>query len=148
MKRIITGILAAMMLISCLTTPIFAEDTALNTYAVQPRLSNVYMYSTNFGISDDGIAEMYFEYEGKPDTFAYVTIEIYLEKRTLGLFWSRVDNGLEDNKWRFVRSATHGYIIETFQLKSTGTYRATYDITFSGNGTADDVMQEVHTQTY
>ena len=77
-----------------------------------------------------------------------IKVELYVEKRVLLFFWSRVDIGCEDNVWK---DSVNGFnYTNTFQtnLSSTGTYRTTVTYTFSGSGGADDVITKTYTVTY
>ena len=77
-----------------------------------------------------------------------IEVELYVEKRVLGIFWSRVNIGYEDNVWR---DSINGYIYDnTFStpLSSTGTYRVTATFTVSGSGGSNDVITMTDTVTY
>ncbi|MBO4879355.1 MAG: hypothetical protein J5544_03775 [Clostridia bacterium] len=77
-----------------------------------------------------------------------IEVSLYVEKRILGLFWSRVDIGCDDNVWE--DSTTNYYYNNTFScdLSSTGTYRVTVTYTVSGTGGASDVITKTDTVTY
>lgn len=73
---------------------------------------------------------------------------LYVERRILGLFWTRVDIGCENNVW--TDFTTNYYYYNTFScnLSQTGTYRVTVTYTVSGSGGADDVITLTDTVTY
>ena len=77
-----------------------------------------------------------------------IETELYVEKRVLGLFWSRVDIGCTDNVWH--DTTTNYYYSHTFDhdLNSTGTYRVTVTYTGTGTGGSDDVITLTDTTTY
>ena len=137
--------LTLILISSSLHLTVAAEETSS---VIQPRLSNIYTCSVDFAITPSGFASVYFDYYGDPDVFESATAEIYLEKRFLGIFWSRVDIGVTDNVWVDVLYENDGYVDHTIQLEKTGTYRAKFKLTFTGTNTADDVLEEVVQATY
>lgn len=77
-----------------------------------------------------------------------IKAELYVEKRVLGIIWTRVDIGYTNNVWI---DSTTSYIysnIFTHTLESTGTYRVTVTFTVSGSGGSDDVIVKTNTLTY
>ena len=75
-------------------------------------------------------------------------ITTYVEKKTLGLFWTRVDIGQPNNQWvdvvyDYLYDGTH-----TFQLSNHGTYRITVVYVISGSGGAADTITQTMTKTY
>lgn len=146
MKKLLTLILVLTMLVSSLHITAGAEDGASNE--IQPRLSNIYVYEVDFDISSTGFASVYFDYFGDSDVFESATVEIYLEKRFLGIFWNRVDIGETDDVWVDNFYETDGYVEHTLQLSKTGTYRAKFKMTFRGTGTEDDVLEKTVQATY
>lgn len=146
MKKLITLILAISMLVSALHITAAAEDGT--STEVQPRLSNIYVYEVDFAITSTGFASIYFDYLGDADVFESATVEIYLEKRFLGIFWNRVDIGEPNDVWIDTLYETDGYVVHTLQLSKTGTYRAKFKMTFRGTGTTDDVLEKTLQTTY
>lgn len=146
MKKLLTLLLVLTMLVSSLHITAFAEDG--ESTAIQPRLSNIYVCMVDFDITSTGFASIYFDYEANPDVFESATVEIYLEKRTLGIFWNRVDIGEPDDVWVDTFYENDGYVDHTLQLTKTGTYRATFKMTFRGTGTEDDVLEKTVQATY
>ena len=146
MKKLITLILAISMLVSALHITAAAEDGT--STEVQPRLSNIYMCEVDFAITSTGFASIYFDYEADPSVFESATVEIYLEKRFLGIFWNRVDIGEPNDVWIDTFYGDDGYVAHTLQLTKTGTYRAKFKMTFRGTGTTDDVLEKTVQATY
>lgn len=62
-------------------------------------------------------------YTGFPLTTTKAVITMYIEKRTLGLFWTRVDIGEPDNQWVDTIKNYSYNGSRTYQLSSSGTYR-------------------------
>ena len=71
-----------------------------------------------------------------------VTVTTYIQKKTLGLFWTTVDIGTSNKKWVDTSTDIYGQFVHQFQLKSTGTYRAVIEVVFSGAGGSDDVIED------
>ena len=72
----------------------------------------------------------------------------YVEKRTLGFFWTRVDIGQPNNQWYDV---VYDYMYigsHSFQLNSHGTYRITVTYVISGTGGEPDIITRTITKTY
>ena len=88
------------------------------------------------------------DYVGKESAFTSITVETYIQKKTLGLFWTKVDNGEANNTWVDTSTALSGTFTHSLQLENTGEYRAVFKITFSGTGGADDVIEKTLTYTY
>lgn len=77
-----------------------------------------------------------------------IDVSLYVEKRILGVFWSRIDIGCTNNIWH--DSTTNYYYTHIFShnLNSTGTYRVTVTYTVSGTGGSSDVITLTDTVTY
>ncbi|MBR2908225.1 MAG: hypothetical protein IKJ04_08190 [Clostridia bacterium] len=146
MKRILTLMLVLTMFVSSLHITAAAEDGAGTE--IQPRLSNIYVCEVDFDITSTGFASIYFEYFGDPEVFESATVEIYLEKRFLGVFWNRVDIGMPNNVWIDVFYEDNGYVDHTLQLTKKGTYRARFVMTFRGTGNEDDELEKTVQATY
>lgn len=128
-----------LFLIFSLTVPAFAVDA---------RLSHGVNAELVFGITETGLAEASVDYIGNDTSFTHVTIETYIQKRTLGFIWTKVDNGETDKTWVDTSTAEYGYFVHHLQLDETGTYRAVFKITFSGTGAEDDVITEKMQDVY
>ena len=118
------------------------------SYAAEARLNHGVMADLVFGITDTGMAEASIDYHGNGTSFTNVRIETYIQKRTLGLIWIKVDNGETDKTWVDISSEVTGYFVHHLQLDETGTYRAVFKITFSGTGAEDDVITEKMQDVY
>ena len=112
------------------------------SFAVEARLSHGVSADLLFGITDTGMAEVSADYVGNNTSFTSVTIETYIQKRTLGFIWTKVDNGEVDKTWVDTSTEQMYYFSHHLQLDDTGTYRAVFKITFSGTGAEDDVITE------
>ena len=88
------------------------------------------------------------EYSSNNHKNINVKNDAYIEKKVLGLFWSRVDIGTTDDQWvdtiydyRYTGS-------RTYQLPSSGTYRVTVNFKIYGNGGAADNIENQQTVSY
>ena len=131
-KRMFTLIVCAMMIVGA----------TLPTYAANARMGHGVDCTTDFYISSSGLATARVSYTGNATTFTDITVETYIQKRSLGLIWTKVDNGESNKTWVDTSTSQTGTFVHNLQLDSTGTYRAVFKITFSGTGAADDVIDE------
>ena len=137
-KRTLTVILCLLLMFS-LTVPAFAVDA---------RLSHGVSATILFGITSTGMAEVSVVYQGNRTSFTSVTVETYIQKRTLGFIWTKVDNGEPNKTWVDTSTSDIGDFVHHLQLDSKGTYRAVYKITFSGTGAEDDVIETTREYVY
>lgn len=137
-KKIFTSVLCCCLALS-LTVP---------SYAAEARLSHGISADMLFGITDTGLAEVSVDYIANSTSFTSIAVETYIQKRTLGFIWTKVDNGEVDKTWVDTSTAEDDYFVHHLQLDDTGTYRAVIKITFSGTGAEDDVITEKLTAVY
>ena len=131
--------------ILCLT---LACSLTLPVFAVDARLSHGSSTSYGFGITDTGYSELSVEFTGNGTSYTHVTVETYIQKRSLGFIWTKVDNGQDNKTWVDTSTDVIGMFVHSLQLNDTGTYRAVFKITFSGTGAADDVIEDKIERTY
>ena len=129
----LTVLLLCMLMVMALTLP---------TFAAEPRLNHGVVAQYGFDITPTGYSEWIVNYMGNATTFTNITVETYIQKRTLGFIWTKVDNGEPNKTWVETSTASDGLFCRGLQLDSTGTYRAVIKITFSGSGAADDVIED------
>ena len=99
-------------------------------------------------ISENGLLTVDNQFLGIRGKTTTGEITTYIDKRRLGLFWTRVDIGQPNNQWRdvvydYIYNGTH-----TFQLSSHGTYRITVTYVISGSGGEADTITQTITKTY
>ena len=142
MKR---RILSLVLLVAILGTT-FLTVTA--EAGIMPRYNNTASTTSSFTISNSGKASVVASYYAYPDYFTSATVTTYIQKRTLGLFWSKVDIGLPNNEW--IDTSTHytGTFGHEIYLDSTGTYRAIITYEVRGTGGATDVIDYEQERTY
>ena len=127
------------MMFLCLSLVLCAS---LPSFAMETRLSHGIRAELLFGITETGLAEASVEYQANDTSFTNATIETYIQKRTLGFIWTKVDNGEINKTWVDTSTARDDYFVHHLQLDDTGTYRAVFKITFSGTGAEDDVITD------
>lgn len=91
-------------------------------------------------VNSDGRLQVVLSANGIKGVTTRIKAELYVEKRILGIFWSRVDIGYTNNVWE--DSTTDVVYSNTFStnLNSTGTYRVTVTFTAYGSGGQNDVV--------
>jgi len=141
MKRHIALLILVILIISIVALPVLADN-------ISPRLNNTVNASTNFVISTSGKATISAAYNGHRSVFTDAKITSYIEKRTLGLFWSKVDIGETNNEWVDTSTNYSDAFVHEFYLENTGTYRATVVYEISGTGGATDVIEYEQERTY
>ena len=104
------------------------------------RFNNTILASSVADVSSSGLLTVTNQYQGISGKTTKGEITTYIEKKTWGLFWKRVDIGEPNNEWydviyNYVYAGDH-----TFQLPSKGTYRITVVYVISGSGGAPDTI--------
>lgn len=128
------SLILVLALCAPLVRPVFAAGE------VTPRYNNTVSVQTTAAVSSTGLLMVRHVLDGIEGVTARTEITTYVEKKVLGLFWSRVDIGTEDNCW-YIHVGSYSYEgTRQCQLTSTGTYRitSTYVVTGTG-GTADEI---------
>ncbi len=110
--------------------------------------NNVINVSASSSVSSGGLLQTALYAIGTKGVTSRIIIELYVEKRILGVFWSKVEIGVPDNVW--IDSVNSHIYNNTFstQLNSSGTYRVTVTFTISGSGGPDDIITKQNTVTY
>lgn len=142
MKRRLLSIMFLVTILSSFLVLVAASG------AVTPRFNNTASTSTNFTITSAGKATISAVYHGYQNITTGAKITSYIEKRTLGLFWSRVDIDQPNNEWGDTSTKHTDAFGHEFYLNSTGTYRATVVYEISGTGGATDVIEYEQERTY
>jgi len=142
MKRRICSVFLLIVLISTLAISVAA------TSGIMPRLNNTSGTSTNFTITSAGKATVTATYDAYRSLFTNATITSYIEKRTLGLFWTKVNIDQPNNEWVDTSTDYIDAFVHEIYLDSKGTYRATVIYEISGTGGATDVIDYEQERTY
>lgn len=103
-------------------------DTSANVDSGVLKINNYYSISSNTG-------------------FSSAEIHTYVERRVLGIFWVKVDNGQPDKTW--VATSTQQVYSKDYSLSlsQTGTYRVTAEYTFYGSSGSESITMQ-KTVTY
>ena len=121
---------AASLLLVCLTLlaaamPAHAAQPAEDP--VMPAYAMVIDASCDCYISEDLTLYLTCSYGTATDSgVTRVDVSAYVEKRTLLLFWNKVDIGLPNNEWTDTCYGLYGSAYFSAQLPSSGTYRVTF----------------------
>lgn len=146
-KRFKTTLLVVCMSILAVQ-PVSAANIATQRICtnneIMPLYNNVGSVNSNMSINSSGKMTINYKYAGSPSTTTKAVITTYIEKRTLGVFWSRVDIGEPDDQWVDTIKDYSYYGSRTYQLSSTGTYRVTITYKIYGNGgSVDTITSEI-----
>lgn len=144
MSKTVKKMLAAILTLCLAIVPIcsvsFSAATSQNE--IMPLYNNVNTATANLDVTDSGKLTINYTYAGFSGVTTKAVITTYIEKKTLGLFWTRVDIGTTDDEWvdtinnyRYTGSRTH-------QLSSSGTYRVTVNFKIYGSGGSADVIEK------
>ncbi|MBQ1684148.1 MAG: hypothetical protein II072_01390 [Clostridia bacterium] len=140
-KRFCTVVLTLVLLVMSIYVPLHKASAAI-TY------NNTLSATLNCSVSSTGRLNANMLVTGMSGITKTIQIELYVEKRFLLVFWSRVDIGFPNNVWT---DSVNGFLYNNAfhtDLSSTGTYRTTVTYTVSGIGGADDVITMTDTVTY
>lgn len=115
---------------------------------VEPRFNNVMSTTTAFAINDTGRATVSVAYTGIQGVTTRVMCKTYIEKKVLGLFWTRVDLGNTNDEWLDTSTELDDVFSHSVQLSSSGTYRAVYYIAVCGTNGDNDIIEETIEKKY
>ena len=134
------------MMSFCMSCVLFITSFSFVGYADEavPYYNNVNTASSIASISSSGVLTVTNRYVGSSSVTTKAVITTYVEKRVLGVFWSRVDIGQTDDEWvdtiyDYEYSGSH-----SVQLSSTGKYRVTVEyVIYGSGGSADTITKEI-----
>ncbi len=134
-------------LLSFVLACIFFTTTAssvVNAQEISPRYNNVESASSIVDISNSGVISITNKFSANNSVFSKAVITTYIERKILGLFWSRVDIEQNDDEWvdtiyNNIYKGTHSH-----QLVKNGTYRVTVEyVIYGSGGLADNFTKEI-----
>ncbi|MBO4878744.1 MAG: hypothetical protein J5544_00635 [Clostridia bacterium] len=140
-KRSFTLAMTMLLLVMSILVPL-EKASAATTY------NNTLRSSLTCDVDSNGELSATMSVNGKSGITTHIGVELYIEKKILGIFWSRVDIGCENNIWTDSTNSYKYNHVFTTQLNSTGTYRVTATYTVSGSGGSDDIITKTDTVTY
>ena len=138
MKKTVKKLSALLLTICLLVVPTLSVPAS--AAEITPYFNNVTMASINMNIDNKGVMTIVYDYVGNPSITEKAVITTYIEKKTLGLFWTRVDIGEPDDQWVDTINNYHYNAYRKVQLSSSGTYRIKGNYKIYGNGGAPDVI--------
>ena len=109
-----------------------------------PFYNNVSTTNSSVTISNSGVLTIVNKYSGSSSVTTKAVITTYVEKKVLGIFWSRVDIGQTNDEWvdtiyNHTYSGSH-----SVQLSSASTYRVNVEYVIYGlGGSADTITKEI-----
>ena len=134
------------MIAVCMLFVMFITTCSFIGYADEavPFYNNVYDVYSNATISNSGTLTVTNQFSGKSTITTKAVITTYVDKKVLGLFWTRVDIGQTNDEWvdtiyNYTYTGSH-----SVQLSSTGTYRVTVEyVIYGSGGAADTITKEI-----
>lgn len=130
-------VLLTVVILCASVMPIFAS--AAN--GIDPRYVNTNNCTCSFIVSQ-GEAVAVVSYEARSSSFSYATVNVKIQKRFLGVFWSTVD------EWTETCYDVNGYVENSTALEDTGTYRASFTVEIYGKDGSVDTIEDKLTDTY
>lgn len=106
----------------------------------------IYAYA-QAAVNNTGLLTINFGYDGYSTT-THAKITTYIEKKVLGLFWTRVNISQPNNEWVDIIYNSSYVGFHTFQLSSSGQYRTTVIFEISGTAGPTDTVKYVRNLTY
>lgn len=128
-----TAVVLSVLIITANVSVVSAdEETYPDNGIMLLNFVNIYNSSLTFYISDNGTATVMYTVSGYADS-GKIVVKTYIERKILGVFWSKVDLG--DGKTEWTDSSTSTYTSKTHSVtvRENGTYRATMVIYVDGD---------------
>ncbi len=141
LKRVISVLGVSVLFVSTFSFVAKANEAV-------PFYNNVTSANSVVTISNSGVLTVVNKYSGSSSVTTKAIITTYVEKKVLGIFWSRVDIGQANDEWvdtiyNYTYSGSH-----SVQLSSTGTYRVTVEFVIYGSGGAADTITKEIEKSY
>lgn len=129
-KKISAIIIAVFLIVSY--NVIIGHATDVQPMAMPVNFVNIYNSSLTFYISDGGIATLMYTVSGLADS-GKIIVKTYIERKTLGVFWSKIDLGNGSTEWTDSSMSIYTSKTHSVKVSKTGTYRATMVIYVDGD---------------
>lgn len=144
-KKRLGIIIAAVLLMICIVmvgNKVYASE-------IKPILNNGTYAEVTGSVSSSGYLTVTKIWSGKPNITSQVNITTYVERKVLGVFWSRIDIGLASTQWTHTVYDGGQYTHNNYvSLPSTGTYRITSSFVFYGSGGSPDTVNRTYEIVY
>lgn len=115
---------------------------------IQPLYNNTLSTDVSFPISNSGIATVRIKVSGYSGVTKKIKTTSYIERKYLGLFWIKVNNGLPSDEWIDSSSNYLLNVSHSLQLGKSGEYRAVVKFVISGSGGTDDTFKQIVYSNY
>ena len=149
MKRQLKKLLVAILTVCLVVVPLYPVSAAvIEQEEIIPMFNNTAAANVTMGINSNGKMTITYNYTGFSGITTHAVVTSYIEKRTLGVFWTRVENGQTDNQWVDTLNGYSATGTRTCNLSQTGTYRVTAIYKVYGSGGAADEIKCQATDTY
>lgn len=136
----------------CIAVALVMAMSSFSAFAaaqmVEPYFNNTMDVSNEASISSSGKLTIMNSFVAYENYFSKAIITTYVEKKVLGLFWSRVDIGQNNNKWIDVIYENLYTGFHYFQLSGKGTYKVTTEFVVYGSGGPADTITRTATIQY
>lgn len=147
-KKIKTGVLSTILILILLFLDTFGVSAFAKDETVSPLYNNTNITYTNFVISNSGLATISVGYTGYNGVTSGAVIKSYVQKKTFGLLWKRIDNGQPNKEWIDTATGSIYSKSHTLQLTSKGTYRLVVEYTIKGSGGSPDTPSSTIVREY
>lgn len=142
MRKTVKKMLAAILTLCLIVVPIGSVSAATPNNDIMPLYNNVNTATANLDVTNNGKLTINYTYAGFSGVTTKAVITTYIEKKTLGLFWTRVDIGTTNDEWVDTINNYRYTGSRTYQLSSSGTYRVTVNFKIYGSGGTADVIEK------
>ncbi len=149
MKKQIKKIFIVIMVL-CLSVTSFVTASSATAIPeeIMPLYNNTSATDCAMKISSSGLMTIDYNIDGKPGVTTRAVVTTYVEKRVLGLFWSRVDIGTTNDEWVDTIYDYEFTKKRTYQLSSSGTYRVNIEMVVYGSGGSADTINYQFKDSY
>lgn len=145
--RMAACLMAVLMLLTAWAGALPASAAAVEP-EVMPCWENVSSCQNNFSITANGSASVSVVYYGNSATFSSIRVSVVVQKRVLGIFWSKIDIGDAGEEWVATSGNLSGLLSKTFSIEDTGTYRAKFVVDVTSTSGSVETIEETITATY
>lgn len=145
MKKTINRILAlSLAFLTLFAGIVLPAEKAL----ADERYNNTNRAVISCSINSSGSMAVNMDVIGKKGITTKISTELYVEKKVLGIFWTKIDIDSPNNIWTDTVNSYMYSRVFSKQLAANGTYRVTVKFTISGSGGANDIITLTDTKTY
>lgn len=149
MNKQIKKIVSAILILCLSVTGMCAITASASTpEIIAPQYNNTSATDCAMKISSSGLMTIDYNIDGKQGITTKAVITTYIEKRTLGLFWKRVEIGTSNNEWVDTVNTYEYTKKRTYQLSSSGTYRVSVEMVVYGSGGSADTINYQFKDSY